>query len=1533
MTARVSDPHGTIYAFDYSNPHPDPINNGWIYYPTYVEDKNGNRLTLADTTAAHQQFTLTDDVGRTALYINGFGSTGDTVSVSGYAQPYTMTWDPGNTQLTPINVDVNYISSVPASTSFCIASGSGPLPSVGKGITMITLPNQQAYEFQYNPEGYLQQITYPGGGYVQYQWNTFDDDHYEEYQLVPTPFANGGSWGNSATCPYRRGSYNLSQRTVSYDGKTVALTQTYNYTTHWPSAYSITWDAKTTTVITTDNVTGLSFATVYNYVPGGSYFVTSRLDQANFSVAPVARLEAEVDTYSNTSTSNTPLVAVKETWFNNLERFCSISIENGSLISGAFTTWAWPTILADQKNYDYGLLNANSCGSGVSPGDTSGLPTPTQETAYNYQSFTPSPFLYPATNQGIPVNPPLSGLLDAPCEIVSSAQGGMIGETDYYYDGGTALCAAVGAPNTVSLSSTNHDEVNYGPTGSAARGNITQIVRHCFIGSATCSSGNPTTTIAYDETGKISSITDACGNAACADVNGSNHTTTYSYTDSPSGSNSAGNSNAYLTSVTDPLGHQRTAKYKYTTGQISSSTDANKQTTSYLYNDPLNRLTEVDFPDQGKTDFNYNDPALAVTSTKLASTDNSEPTIVTITTADSMGHVLNSNTANGAIEVDTTFTGLGQVASVTNPYSSGATPVNTVYSYDALGRKTQKQNPDLTIQQWCYDNNPTSGQEVCKPLGSKSNFSWVDYSDEAGNSWQIANDAFGRTVQVLENASYSSVSANVARASIRPCGAACRPAPSTTGLLTAYSYDALSNLLQVNQFGNAGSDIARNRSFTYDSLSHLLTSQNPETGTICYGQWSGGSVGSGSCDNGYDANGNLSYKTDARGISTAYSYDALNRLASKTYSDGSPIAAFGYDGFNESGTPLNNLGLNSQNSVGRMSIQSNEQGAGVVYSYDAMGRVVEQYDVVPSTPQMGWIPISATYDLAGDLLSLTYPDGRMISQTLDSAGRLSSVNSTGWSNAPTTPLAYLTVSSYDAANHVTGASFGNGVQFNASYNNRLQPSGLSYVNPLSGGVYWGRGYTWTPNGNLSQTTDQVLGTNRQFGYDSLNRLTSAQDVGVSGGLNEIYSYDSFGNIEQSGNFGFTTTYTASNQLYGYSYDAAGNLLSDGLSNSMAYDANEQIVMLNGITYTYLPSGDRIAKSGSNATGYFEFSGKPVARYSGGQWTDLISGPNGLIAEVTGSGQPVYRMLDHLGTEIGQLDYQGNLLSSVDYAPFGQSFNGSDQDPYKFTGKERDAESGLDYFGARYYGSNMGRMMSPDDFVNDTHTSDPQSWNLYAYARNNPLRYIDPTGEIVENTDDPNHKLTNAQMSAIAKDLQQKTGLSSIAFDKNGQLGYDKDETANGGSAGLRDQITSAIDSQANVFKLADYSNDPKLNFMDSDAGSMNANSGQTTYNVRIDFADYANAAGQSDKQAMAAFSLGLGVSHEIDHKFPVYNPRDTGPGGVIDNVNVFQRQLGLATRDINVHNITCPSGTCSIPFHDPGGKERTLRWQLENSRR
>ena len=127
----------------------------------------------------------------------------------------------------------------------------------------------------------------------------------------------------------------------------------------------------------------------------------------------------------------------------------------------------------------------------------------------------------------------------------------------------------------------------------------------------------------------------------------------------------------------------------------------------------------------------------------------------------------------------------------------------------------------------------------------------------------------------------------------------------------------------------------------------------------------------------------------------------------------------------------------------------------------------------------------------------------------------------------------------------------------------------------------------------------------------------------------------------------------------------------------------------------------------------------------------------------GSANTIHWLVtDHLGTPRMVFDQTGELsnVKRHDYLPFGEElvaptggrsaaegYASGDGARQQFTLKERDNETGLDYFLARYYSSTQGRFTSTDEPFADQHLNDPQSWNLYVYTRNNPLRYIDPTG--------------------------------------------------------------------------------------------------------------------------------------------------------------------------------------------------------------
>jgi len=819
-------------------------------------------------------------------------------------------------------------------------------------------------------------------------------------------------------------------------------------------------------------------------------------------------------------------------------------------------------------------------------------------------------------------------------------------------------------------------------------------------------------------------------------VSGTNHTTTYSYADSyttlSGGSNviytPAVNTNAYLTTITDPLGHTANFTYDFHNGQLTISKDANTQRTTVLYNDSFARPTQINYPDGGQTEHAYNDAPFS-------------PSVTTCQLINGTAGATCSPTSppSGWKTSVAVMDGIGRVVQTALVSDPSGTDY-TVTAYDGLGRLYQKYNPtrcsppatNCGESTWGYTttnydslNRATS---VVEQDGSTVNMSYagncITSTDEAGKARKSCADGLGRMTGVWEDS-------------------------SGLNYETDYVYNALGNLTNVNQKGSNSAN-ARTRTFQYDSLSRLTSATNPESGTITYT---------------YDANGNVVTKTapapnqtGTATVTTTYYYDALNRLGEKTYSDGTPWAWYGYDVAPGFMTDLKNVVGRLANSTNPYGGQpSSTQATATTYSYDAMGRVIREWDQTPSISPGGYFTYSS-YDLAGNLTSINDTGaGTTISYgPYNGASRLTTIKSS--LNDAQHPGTLWSAGTYYPHGAVETSTFGNGLIESRDYEPRLQLCQLNLgtfnavtsncsVAPPNGliehyqYVYgnWGS----TDNGNITGWgASGVQNFNRNYSYDALNRLQSMTDSATNQPCQGMsWTIDAWGNMtNQTGTNGtcysFSSSVGTNNQLIGYQYDAAGNMTFDG-SHHYTYDAENRITQVDSgstASYVYNENGQRVRKN--TGTGWTEYfygpNGSVQSEYNGSSWpVQYVYAGSQLIAEYT-NGTTEFVHSDHLGSTRMVTGVNQSVVDNLDYLPFGQQIAGGTSTTHKFTGKERDTESNLDNFGARYFTSNMGRFMTPDWATRPTAVpyalfGDPQSLNLYTYVRNDPVTRADADG--------------------------------------------------------------------------------------------------------------------------------------------------------------------------------------------------------------
>ena len=328
-----------------------------------------------------------------------------------------------------------------------------------------------------------------------------------------------------------------------------------------------------------------------------------------------------------------------------------------------------------------------------------------------------------------------------------------------------------------------------------------------------------------------------------------------------------------------------------------------------------------------------------------------------------------------------------------------------------------------------------------------------------------------------------------------------------------------------------------------------------------------------------------------------------------------------------------------------------------------------------------------------------------------------------------------------------------GIQINDTYNTRLQPNELKAWSTagvafdLTYGFVDGNGKN---NGNVMQVTNNNDNTrSQQFTYDQLNRILTAKTTATSGANCWSYTYgiDVWANLNSAQPIsGYSCTQSnlslgidTNNRITntGVSYDASGNTLTDGL-NTFTWDAESQIKTAAGVTYTFDGDGNRVQKS--NGKIYWYGAGSEVLDESdaSGNITDeyVFFGGKRVAHTVIGSGAIYYYAEDLLRSSRVITTSTGTVCYDADFLPFGGEHVVTNTCPqnYKFTGKERDTETGNDAFGARYFSPSLGRWLSPDWSgvpapVPYAQLTNPQTLNLYPYVRNNPETFADIDGHL------------------------------------------------------------------------------------------------------------------------------------------------------------------------------------------------------------
>lgn len=680
---------------------------------------------------------------------------------------------------------------------------------------------------------------------------------------------------------------------------------------------------------------------------------------------------------------------------------------------------------------------------------------------------------------------------------------------------------------------------------------------------------------------------------------------------------------------------------------------------------------------------------------------------------------------------------------VGNPISvTDALNNTTNITYDTFGRQISVQHPELTVT--------TDAKYLDVIIEGNNKYSVYLTRSETGRISCEYYDVYGRLVKTAFIKNYLSFnSASFDNISQMPSNAEL--------VVTArYVYDDLDRVIEQYDGEN------RPTYYTYDCMGNVINMVQGkgedyiEKIDISYEYDAAGNVtkitqGTHITTYEYDKAGRLIKMTDPMGYTETYAYDTAGNI--ETFKD-------------KNGT----ITTNTYNNRGWLSATM-KGGECITYTYDGVGNILTNDTITYAYNDDGTLASKSYLD--GKSMSYSYNDNKVITSMIDylgnvtnytynSRGELMSIAEkyAGTNITNTIQYAYNTDGSlqkvtYPLSSYTT-------TQYTYDYAGRIS----NLTNKLtSSSTYSTHSYKYDNSGNITQKIDNIQGNSMTttYDYDDVNRLTCEKRS--IGGHNN-YTYDQYNNLVAEIGWGDTYYYyDANNRLTkiddlwcpketntgtvqadwesSLTYDKNGNLLSYNTETtygkksnqkSYTYDVWDRLTNFSDslgatVSYDYYSDGLRASKTiGSDTTRYY-YDGDDVINetLNGNNYATNVLGIGGYISRRQ-NGTTGYLFKDAHGDVLSAYSSTTNKLADYTYTAWGINRTANEtsafiNNPLRYCGEYYDYESGMTYLRARYYDSSIKRFISEDT------AKDGVNW--YAYCGNNPVMFVDPSGNITE----------------------------------------------------------------------------------------------------------------------------------------------------------------------------------------------------------